>query len=99
LPVRAGMSLGLAAGRPADGTSWAIGETESSTERRAEDQRRLLGNREQAHKDPQRCASQCRRRRSAELESSLTPGCDGLVRLEEAARVLRDPVDALRRIF
>src|SRR6266849_8359904 len=33
------------------------------------------------------------------LDSSVTPGRDGFVRLEEAPRVLHDLVDVLRRIF
>src|SRR5204863_1000426 len=39
------------------------------------------------------------RRRSSRLVSSLTPGCDGFVRLEEAPRVLHDLVDVLLRTF
>src|SRR6267378_4866636 len=35
----------------------------------------------------------------ARLDSSLTPGCDGFVRLEEAPRVRHDLVDVLLRIF
>src|SRR5207249_9000225 len=36
---------------------------------------------------------------SPRLDASLTPGCDGFVRLEEAARVLHHLVDVLLRIF